>query len=333
MAFLENRTGLTGWFEASSLVGGVHGADVLSWPSQCAPFYGCTGAPGATGVYQENQLNGYPALLFDGANDVMTVGATWAAMLGANVSGSVVVLAKLLANPGVGVTVPIVYGGTGTPPSLDVSNAAGVITERAVNYTGTYQVAQIAQDVLRWKIYTWRHTSGGALDLYRNDPFVPVATVASGASAGAGTMTFGGGIGPRYSNCLIAAVLVYNVAHTTNQLARIVAYLRAKYFGLNAVDADHYSPLLRGDGTEQNRNVLTREVLGNAQRTSDCWWTGPSYLMNKQIGDVIDLIHQSGLDRYGVGGGWTVSNPQPHRVLAVRRASAITASLLLRPMS
>jgi hypothetical protein len=66
MAFLDTifQSTITLWLEASDLVGLKHGDDVLSWPSKNNALV-ATGAAGVTGKYQENQLNGYPTILFD----------------------------------------------------------------------------------------------------------------------------------------------------------------------------------------------------------------------------------------------------------------------------
>jgi hypothetical protein len=337
MAFLDTifQSTITLWLEASDLVGLKHGDDVLSWPSKNNALV-ATGAAGVTGKYQENQLNGYPTILFDGINDLMTLSANWSTLLGAAGAGCIFVLFKPLAKPAAGVVATIVGGGSVQNPMLDLqTNVASVEVMRSTNYDGALQLSSLTPYSLVWQLGVWRHSSN-TLWIYRNDMATAAVlpATASGASATLGwPLTIGGGVANRNCNMQVAAIIVTNSALAPATMLPVAAYLFAKYSSPAVVDADHYSPMLRGDSYEQTRDVNSRRLFERQMRSDDILWTGPTRLADYHIGDVLGLVHQLGPDPYGVGGGWTSGNPKPHRIIAVGRKTAVSATLLLRPLS
>src|SRR5512135_828541 len=98
MAFLEYRTNLVAHWRADSLVTLAHGDEVTSWTDEING-YTMTGAAGAVPVYQENQLNGRPALLFNGVDEYLTCNQNWSALLNGSGQGVFVAVFKLLAMP------------------------------------------------------------------------------------------------------------------------------------------------------------------------------------------------------------------------------------------
>jgi hypothetical protein len=337
MAFLDSlfHTNIVLWLEASSLVGLKHGDDVLSWPNKNGASV-ATGAAGATGVYQENQLNGYPTVLFDGINDVMTLSANWSTLLDVNGGGCVFVLFKPLAKPAPGAFATVVGGGSAQNPTLELQTSAGGVENlRVTNYDGTLDVSPLTPYSLIWQLGVWRHTAN-TLYIYRNDMATAAVLpgTASGVSATLGwPLTIGGGVAGRNCNMNVAAIIVLNAVSNTTTMLAIAAYLFAKYSSPAVVDADHYSPMLRGDSYEQTRDVNSRRLFERQMRSDDILWTGPIRLADYHIGDVLGLVHQLGPDPYGVGGGWTSGNPKPHRIISVGRKTAVSATLLLRPLS
>jgi hypothetical protein len=191
---------------------------------------------------------------------------------------------------------------------------------------------------LTQQILCWRH-SNNTLWLYRNDMTTHVATIASGASTTLNWwLTIGGGVAARNCNMLLSHVLVYNGAGNAKVMLSVAADLAAEYFSPNAIDADHYSPLLRGAGNEQTRDTLSRRVFARSQRDKCIEWTGGPALGTYGIGDNVYLAHPRGPDPCGVAVspalGWpnTVAGRRPHRVMKIDENADKSITLLLRPL-
>jgi hypothetical protein len=343
MAFINTAAlvGVTGWWRASSLVGNKQGDDILTWTSEAPGSYTLTGLAGATGKYQENQLNGLPALLFDGNNDTMTSSVNWSSLLAAGGIGSVVMLWKPVAMPGVGTTVGIFGGDALSTPSLYLSTAAGpVYTLTAFNNDGGIETTPAPGDT-RWQISIWQH--GSYLRIYQNDAYFLVSQVASGASVvlGQKLTVASRNAGYQFANILVAEVLTISTSPVVSiagqQLGNICAYLAAKYFSAGVSDTDHHSPLIRANSNEQVRNVLTRRLMARERRDRRVLWTGGLALLNYQIGDNVLLAHPLGPDVNGVATqppGWpdTKQGQRPHRIIGIAQTGDTTVQLTMEPL-
>ncbi len=217
MATLDRRTNLKLWLEADTLVANVDGDAIQTWPDISGSNNDFTQATLANRpLFKTNIINGRPALLFDGINDVLT-GPLLNTFLSAVSGATIYVVAKptaITANSATPALNDGIFGGSVTNSlGMTLRSNAGVYTYYTWVHDGTSQknALKVFAGPNGWYIFV--HSYLSTLRNILDDPYNPVSTA---MAAGVAALATAGKIGENWSGVAwftgyIPAVMAVNV--------------------------------------------------------------------------------------------------------------------------
>ena len=228
----------TAWYKADAIVGYVTGADLTTWIDSSGNGYDISQAVAAAKPhYTTGVVNGLPAVLFDGTNDILsTAVATVNSILGSSGRGTVYMMTYPTTAAGAHDHLiwasAVAAGGT---RCTTIEDGAAAAVFHAYNYDGTTDDAAIATVLSAWRATCWTRYLGATYVYAGESSFGfdngHMTEVASGATTDlAELLNVGGhtGLGD-YFKGYIAEILFFRECHTQPERRHVHSYLAAKY--------------------------------------------------------------------------------------------------------
>lgn len=274
--------GLTGWWKQEYNESVAGGGALATWRSQTGPTANFAQATGANQpAWSLNQVNGLPAVNFDGTDDFMD-GPDMDDLLG--VGQGVIFVAFYTGD--VTTRQCIITDTTGASGRVFLTINAGTLIAR--NNDGASQ--EITRPLtVGWHVAIWLHT-GGNLRLYVDDP-LEFSSVASGNTAALSPTR----IGENSSNIepfkdLLGEIVTYDTAPSDGDRSAVFAYLTNRW-------------LDRGDPLEQLRDVASRRMVFFQRPRLAAEVTVPLLFLDRDVGDAIGVTHPHIPNATGDGAG------------------------------
>lgn len=215
---LVSMTGLTLWLRADAITGKANNDTLTAWVDDSPAGNDATanGSP----VYLTGQVNGLPAVQFNGSSQWLTAAGstsaskqtTFVVVRMASLSGTQALVAGSAANSCLEFRIASGY------PELLNQNSASLLTGSNILTVDT------------WTLVSATYNEDTDAISVRKNGTANTGTY-TGALSGTSTVLVGkqGGGSPEYLNARIAEVLRYERALTSAELGNVEAYLTAKY--------------------------------------------------------------------------------------------------------
>lgn len=308
MAVLDRRTNLKLWLEADVLVSNADGDAIQTWPDISGNANDFTQATLANRpLLKTDILNGRPALLFDGSNDLFT-GPLLSTFITAVNGGTIYVLAKptaITANSATPALNDGIFGGSASNTmGMTLRNNASVYTYYTWAYDGTSQknAARTFAGPNGW--YVFVHSYLSTLRNILDDPYNPVSTaMAAGLANTASVAKIGENwnASARFTG-YIAAILAVNVEDAAaDDKQHTIAYIANKYF--SPLIASNVCTIIRGDPVEQGRDVASRRLWAYSAVRPKARVIAPLTAADAELVDLVALSHPDWPHPTGGGAG------------------------------
>jgi len=307
VATLDRRTNLKLWLEADTLAGLNDGDTVASWLDLSGNSNDFTAAGTSKPLFKTNILNGRPAVLFDGVNDVMT-GPLLNTFLTAVSGGTIYVVAKptaITANSATPALNDGIFGGSVTNSlGMTLRNNAGVYTYYTWAHDGTNQKNALRTFAGPNGWYIFVHSYLSTLRNILDDPYNAVSTA---MAAGVAALATAAKLGENWSGVAwftgyIAAVAAVNVEDASNDdKQHTINYFANKYFSPSI--ASNICTIIRGDPVEQGRDIGSRRLWGYSTARPRTRVVAPLTAGDAELLDLIALSHPDWPHPTGGGAG------------------------------
>jgi hypothetical protein len=212
-------TAPTCWLDANYGITKDTSNRVSAWASKVGSVSFTQTTDGNKPVWTVNSINGLPALVFDGSDDIMTSTATIANLLSASAE-TIFAVIKPTTLPGTRNW--ITFSGGYHPAVILESNALGT----AIYDTGS-RATTIAATAGRTAVVEVRH-QGGLLYIKNNQT---ESTAATAANIGNTTGTLTLGASSNSPNGSLSELITYNTALSAEDRTQVYNYLARKWLG------------------------------------------------------------------------------------------------------
>jgi hypothetical protein len=226
------------WLKADAITGLSDSDPVVTWEDSSGNGHDPTqGTAGFRPLFKANVINGLPAVLFDGSDDILATTSKLNAIMGFDGRGTV--YAVMRADTTSPEQTHTLFANASGDVHLAVVDTAGSDTVQAANYDGTQDTATRPYTMGQWGIPWWMLASLagsgegvidgilGGLDTSTNA--AETATGATTASKLAEVFQIGGNATVGYLNGYIAELIVFPRGHTGAERRHVLSYLAAKY--------------------------------------------------------------------------------------------------------
>jgi len=308
MAFLDRKTNLKLWLEADTLTYLADGDQPATWPDISGNNNDFTqGTLANTPVFKTNILNGRPAFLFDGVNDLYT-GPLLSTFLTAVGGGTIYVLAKptvITANSATPALNDGIFGGSVTNSlGMTLRNNASVYTYYTWAHDGTNQKSALKVFAGPNGWYIFVHSYLSTLRNIIDDPYNPVSTA---MAAGVASLATAAKLGENWNASArftgyIPAVLAVNAEDAAaDDKQHTMNYLANKYFSPSI--ASNICTIIRGDPPEQGRDIASRRLWAFSSVRTTARVIAPLVAGDAELLDLVALSHPDWPHPSGDGAG------------------------------